>query len=167
MASAFEETTGEATFMGGIWKAITAKFGELYDDPMAELKSLKQAGSVQEYHDSFDAIINRLTLLKDYLLSCFLSRLDDEIQLAVRMSNPTTLLKAHCPAKLQDATMKARKTKPFAPYPKPSSLYQEPLLPTPPHLTPTRNAPHAITPVIQPNPKTPNTSQRPYFFEEP
>lgn len=60
-------------------KALIARFGELYDDPMAELKSLKHAGAVQEYHDAFDAIISRLTLPEDYILSCFLSGLEEEI----------------------------------------------------------------------------------------
>lgn len=35
---------------------ITVRFGKLYDDPMADLKALKQTNSVQEYHDEFDAL---------------------------------------------------------------------------------------------------------------
>lgn len=49
---------------------ITLRFGELYDDPMAELKALKQSGTVQEYHDEFDALASRLQLSEEYLLSC-------------------------------------------------------------------------------------------------
>lgn len=48
------------------------RFGELYDDPMAELKALKQTGSVHEYHDMFDALTGRLQLSEEYLLSCYL-----------------------------------------------------------------------------------------------
>lgn len=43
-------------------KDITARFGELYDDPMADLKALVQKGTVQDYHDSFDALTSRLNL---------------------------------------------------------------------------------------------------------
>lgn len=36
------------------------RFGELLDVPMAELKILRPNGSVQDYHDSFDALASRL-----------------------------------------------------------------------------------------------------------
>ena len=50
---------------------IHLRFGELYDDPMAELKALKQQGSVQEYHDMFDALASCLQLLEEYLQLLF------------------------------------------------------------------------------------------------
>lgn len=46
---------------------ITVRFGDLYDDPMAELKALKQQGFVQDYHDAFDALTSRLSLSSTYL----------------------------------------------------------------------------------------------------
>lgn len=49
---------------------ITDRFGEVYDDPMADLKALKQTGTIQEYHDSFDSLASRLTLSPEHLLSC-------------------------------------------------------------------------------------------------
>lgn len=75
--------------------ALTARFGALYDDPMTDLKNLRQNNSVQEYQDAFDAIVNRLDLGPSYALSCFLAGLDDEIQLNVRMFNPKTLRHAY------------------------------------------------------------------------
>lgn len=33
---------------------ITGRFGEPFDDPMAELMELKQTTTVKEYHDEFD-----------------------------------------------------------------------------------------------------------------
>ncbi|KAL8156901.1 hypothetical protein AgCh_001853 [Apium graveolens] len=42
-------------------KDITARFGKLYDDPITYLKALVQKGSVQDYHDSFDALTSRST----------------------------------------------------------------------------------------------------------
>lgn len=91
--------------------AITVRFGDLYDDPMADLKALKQQGSVQEYHDAFDALSSRLTLSEEYLLSCYLGGLDDEIQLSVRMFTPKSIQQALCLAKLQEASCKAQKAK--------------------------------------------------------
>lgn len=101
---------------------ITLRFGELYDDPMAELKALKQGGTVQEYHDSFDAVASRLQLSEEYMLSCYLGGLEDEIQLVVRMFAPKSVQQALCLAKLQEAAQKAKKTK---------STSRPPLLPTP------------------------------------
>lgn len=69
-------------------KDVTDRFGDLFDDPMADLKTLKQTGSVQEYHDLFDTLASRLSLSEEYLLSCYLGGLDDEIQLAVKMFGP-------------------------------------------------------------------------------
>lgn len=48
------------------------RFGDLYDDLMAEIKALRQQGSVQDYHHAFDALTSRLTLSEEYLLSCYL-----------------------------------------------------------------------------------------------
>lgn len=92
-------------------KDISARFGDLYDDPMADLKELKQLGSVQEYHDSFDALASRLNLNEEYLLSCYMGGLEEEIKLAVRMFGPKTLQQAHCLAKLQEASLNAKKGK--------------------------------------------------------
>lgn len=61
---------------------ITSRFGEIYDDPMADLKALKQTGTIQEYHDAFDNLASRLNLSQEYLLSCYLGGLDEETQLA-------------------------------------------------------------------------------------
>lgn len=129
------------------WKKYTEeinlRFGELYDDPMAELKALKQLGYVQEYHDEFDALASRLQLSEEYLLSCYLGGLDDEVQLAVRMFTPKSVQQALRLAKLQEASQKAKKTK------MPSKA---PLLPTP------TNKPLALT---LPKPHLPRTANPP------
>lgn len=101
---------------------INMRFGELYDDPMAELKALKQAGTVQEYHDQFDALASRLTLSEEYMLSCYLGGLEDGTQLAVRMFSPKSVQQALCLAKLHEVSQKAMKSK---------TTSKPPLLPTP------------------------------------
>ncbi|KAL8148579.1 hypothetical protein AgCh_005810 [Apium graveolens] len=100
---------------------ITVRFGYLYDDPMAELKALKQQGTVQDYHDAFDSLTKRLTLSEEYLLSCYLGGLADDIQVAVRMFTPKSIQQALCLAKLQEASAKAQRNK----------FSLKPLLPTP------------------------------------
>lgn len=108
-------------------EAITIRFGEIYDDPMANLKALKQSGSVQDYHDTFDALTSRLNLPEEYLLSCYLGGLEDEIQLTMRVFSPTYIQQALCLAKLQEAAVKAKKAK---------SSNKAPILPNPTHTKP-------------------------------
>lgn len=91
--------------------ALNARFEQLYDDPMTELKNLRQTGTVKEYHDTFDSIVSRLDLPLAYVLSCFIAGLEDEIQLQVRMFNPHTIQQAYCLAKLQEAALKVKKVK--------------------------------------------------------
>ena len=71
---------------------------------MAELKFSRQEGSIGEYHEWFDAIINKLDLTVDYTLNCFLEGLYSRIKQAVRMFKLTTLPEAYSLAKLQEDT---------------------------------------------------------------
>ena len=85
-------------------EAMKARFGVLaYDDPMAEMKKLKQTGSFQEYLKAFEFLMDRAQLNEDQALSCFLAGLRLEVEIMVRMFNPRTLQGAYSLAKLQDA----------------------------------------------------------------
>ncbi|KAL8089286.1 hypothetical protein AgCh_038908 [Apium graveolens] len=106
---------------------INVRFGDLYEDPMAELKALRQQGSVQDYHDAFDALTSRITLSEEYLLSSYIGGLSEEIKLAVRMFSPKSIQQVQCLAKLQEASSKAQKNKhqpkPLLPNPSNSNPY--------------------------------------------
>ncbi|XP_020080220.1 uncharacterized protein LOC109703897 [Ananas comosus] len=78
---------------------------DLFDDPMAELKGLRQIGSVLEYQDKFDSLLNRVELSEEYAVSCFISGLKDEIQIPIRMFQPRTLQRALSLAKLQEVAI--------------------------------------------------------------
>ncbi|XP_020105551.1 uncharacterized protein LOC109722075 [Ananas comosus] len=83
--------------------SLNTRFGaDLFDDPMAELKNLKQTGTVMEYQDKFDTLLNRVELSEEYAVSCFLSGLKEEIQIPIRMFQPRTLQRALSLAKLQE-----------------------------------------------------------------
>ena len=85
-------------------KALRARFGSLaYEDPMAEIKKLKQTGGLQEYVRAFDMLLDRTHLGEDQALSCFLAGLKHEVEMLVRMFNPKTLQEAYSLAKLQEA----------------------------------------------------------------
>ncbi|KAG8382858.1 hypothetical protein BUALT_Bualt05G0123000 [Buddleja alternifolia] len=74
----------------------------LYEDPMAELMNLKQIGSIKEYLDKFDELLNNVDLSENYAISCFLAGLKSEIaiQVALRGRKPSTV-KVIGPAKMQ------------------------------------------------------------------
>ena len=71
-------------------QTLHVRFGTTtYDDPMETLTRLRQTFSVVVYKAQFEVLSNRIKGLSSaHKLSCFLSRLKDEIRLPVRMLNP-------------------------------------------------------------------------------
>ncbi|KAK8951688.1 hypothetical protein KSP39_PZI004152 [Platanthera zijinensis] len=89
-------------------KAIADRFGSLLiDDPMSDLKNLRQTGSVQAYVDAFDVLLHRVDISEDYAISLFLPGLKDEIEFAVRMFHPKSLREVCSLARLQEHQLAA------------------------------------------------------------
>ena len=85
-------------------EAIKSQFGPLaYDDPMVDIKKLRQTGSLQEYLMAFDSLMDKAQLSEDQAVSCFLGGLKHEMEMVVRMFNPQTLQATYSLAKLQEA----------------------------------------------------------------
>ncbi|VFQ85138.1 unnamed protein product [Cuscuta campestris] len=82
--------------------ALNERFGETFEDPMEELKSLNQTGTIKEYQASFDKLMTTVNLSKENAISCFIGGLKPEINKAVRMHNPKTLMQAYKAARLQE-----------------------------------------------------------------
>lgn len=88
-------------------RALHHHFGNsLYEDPIAELLELKQSGSVQEFLDQFDELLDQVELSEEYAISCFLKGLKPEIEVQVRMLSLRTLMKAYNLAKLAEHSLK-------------------------------------------------------------
>ncbi|KAF2308260.1 hypothetical protein GH714_039597 [Hevea brasiliensis] len=84
-------------------RELRARFGKQeFDDPLAELKNLKQVQILQEYLDAFYALYPKTGIREDQALSFFLSGLNDELKMPVRMFKPQTLVEAYALAKLQE-----------------------------------------------------------------
>ncbi|PKI67810.1 hypothetical protein CRG98_011783, partial [Punica granatum] len=99
---------GKMVTWGEYVAALVSRFGEMgNDDPMADLKNLKQTGGVQDYLNEFDALLNKVTISEVDTLSHFLGGLKTEIQLSIRMFHPTTLNQTYSLAKLQESTYTA------------------------------------------------------------
>lgn len=82
---------------------MRARFGNCaYDDPLADMKNLKQADSLQHYLDCFDELCPRTGICEDQAFSFFLTGLIDELQMPVRIFTPRSLSEAYSLAKLQE-----------------------------------------------------------------
>ncbi|KAG2276706.1 hypothetical protein Bca4012_043060 [Brassica carinata] len=65
--------------------AISGRFSELYDDPLAELLALKQGSdSVTEYLDKFETARMRVILPEAHALSIFLANMNLHLSLHTR-----------------------------------------------------------------------------------
>lgn len=61
-------------------RSLQDKFGfSLFWDPMVDLVTLKQLGTVEQYHDVFVSLLNQWHLPEPYALSIFNSNLKLEI----------------------------------------------------------------------------------------
>nr|CAN62821.1 hypothetical protein VITISV_013041 [Vitis vinifera] len=59
-------------------------FGQhVFDDPIADLRNLRQTGSLQSYMDEFDELYPRADIKESHALSFFLSGLIDELQMPI------------------------------------------------------------------------------------
>ena len=121
--------------------AISGRFSELYDDPLAELVELKQGSdTVVDFLDKFETARMRLVLPEAHALSIFLANLNRHLSLHTRQFEVSSVAGAAKIAMLHESSLlhtpKPPKT-PFNPnwkqnqntYHKPSTT--PPLLPTP------------------------------------
>ncbi|KAL8170543.1 hypothetical protein V2J09_022347 [Rumex salicifolius] len=153
---------------------MSARFGELYDDPLSDLVNLKHEGSVDDFLDKFECALGRLNLSNEHALSIFLANLQPHLQMHVRQFKPKTLGEAACIAKLHEGSLQLTPSQARYPSHKPNTSYNRisPLLPTstplpnkPPqnNLIPFKNTQNHFTP----NPRgAPAKTTRKYSFEE-
>ncbi|GJR63646.1 reverse transcriptase [Tanacetum coccineum] len=91
---------------------ILSRFGEVYDDPIIELKNLKQTTDVQSYQDKFEMLLNKVDLFESHVVNMFMGGLKGEIRVPLRMFKPVTIKDVSCLAKMQEATVALTKAKP-------------------------------------------------------
>lgn len=106
--------------------AISHRFGGIYNDPLSELVSLKQAGdSVEVFLDKFECALTRLSLPHAHSLSIFLTNLNPHLSLHTRQFSVTTVAAAASIARMHETYMlhslSRHSRAPFSPPPKPNS----------------------------------------------
>ncbi|GJT41734.1 retrotransposon-related protein [Tanacetum coccineum] len=62
----FVKIRGENVLWPEYEKEITARFNSVFEDPMVEIKNLKQDGEVKVYQEQFEVLLNRLDLNESY-----------------------------------------------------------------------------------------------------
>ncbi|GJX49659.1 reverse transcriptase [Tanacetum coccineum] len=72
-------------------REIKMRFDLVFEDPMVDLKNLRQTTSVQVYQELFEALMNTIELTESYAISMFIGGLKVKIGMAVRMFKPTKL----------------------------------------------------------------------------
>ncbi|PWA99579.1 hypothetical protein CTI12_AA005680 [Artemisia annua] len=82
---------------------IHRKFGACFEDPMEDIKNLRQEGTWPEYQDKFEALMSRVELNEQHAISFFVGGLQQEIGLVVKMFRPKTLYDAYHLARMQKA----------------------------------------------------------------
>ena len=97
-------------------------------NPLTELLSLKQTGTVVEYHDQFVFLLANVELFKGYAISLFLNGLKNEIQPSVRLFKSKTIQQAFVLAHLQECTLKTLHQKSTTTLQEPITTFQEPPL---------------------------------------
>ncbi|GJT54197.1 putative mitochondrial protein [Tanacetum coccineum] len=115
---------------------VVKRFGVLYDDPIMELKNLKQTGSVQNYQEAFEALLNRVDLPEPIAVSMFIGGLKPEVGTPMRMFQANNLCGSYQLARMQEATNTILKPR-----------YNTHLLPTPKQSTTTFASKAVTTPV--------------------
>ncbi|KAF2311771.1 hypothetical protein GH714_026623 [Hevea brasiliensis] len=82
-----------------------AKSTKAREDPLEDLKNLKQEFTLQDYWNSFNQMYSKARIQEEKVLNFLLSELVDELQLAVKMFKPRTLSEAYSLARLQEVTV--------------------------------------------------------------
>ncbi|CAL9248404.1 unnamed protein product, partial [Arabidopsis halleri] len=138
---------------------VSARFGELINDPLSELVNIKQANnSVEVYLDQFECAMTKMSLPMPHALSIFLTNMNPHLALQARQFKVTTLTEAARIAKLHESALQHTSTKqsrnPFIPYHKPNTqpTYKNPststaILPTPKQPETPRTQPYKPKPL--------------------
>jgi len=87
--------------------ALVERFGADYDDPMEEIKKVRQTGAVKDYQAIFERNLTRVNLSQENAISCFVGGLKKELNMAVKITNPITLSQAYKSARMQEAYLEA------------------------------------------------------------
>ncbi|KAL8153775.1 hypothetical protein V2J09_011535 [Rumex salicifolius] len=143
------------------------RFGRLFDDPLADLVSIKQGSdSVEDYLDKFECALTRLQLPMNHALSIFLTNLHPHLALHARQFSPATMSDAARIARLHESAIQQTPPKPHhrPPFNPSTKTPWTPNKTPPPAILPTPNPSKPLA--LQPQAKTFERQGRRYSYDE-
>ncbi|KAG7558517.1 Retrotransposon gag domain [Arabidopsis thaliana x Arabidopsis arenosa] len=101
---------------------LQVRYNKHVDDSIAKLKLLKETEGIEVYHARFESISTRVKLDEDYLVSLYLTGLENDTQVNVKMFQPQTIQQCFLIGRLyeqahplkRDSEMKAEEEKEVA-----------------------------------------------------
>nr|XP_043637841.1 uncharacterized protein LOC122608824 [Erigeron canadensis] len=94
-------TVAEISWNDYIRSIKTCFSNAVFEDPLEELASLSQTGSLHELNTTFDSLLNKVNLTESQAMSLYLKALKPDIRGPVKMFKPSTLHEAYGLAKIQ------------------------------------------------------------------
>ncbi|XP_076897480.1 uncharacterized protein LOC143550772 [Bidens hawaiensis] len=84
-------------------RSILNRFStRLSENPIEDLKNLQQTGTLQDYCEAFDALLNKVQLCESYAAGLFIAGLKPEIRCLVKIFKPQTIRDVISMAKQQE-----------------------------------------------------------------
>nr|GEU96796.1 hypothetical protein [Tanacetum cinerariifolium] len=87
-------------------EAILLRFGNVFEDPIADIKNLRHTSTIGEYQNAFDMLLSTTDLPEDQQISFYIAGLQNDVQLAVKMFRPKSLAEAYHLSKIQETQIK-------------------------------------------------------------
>ena len=117
----FMRTHGENVTWQNYEEAVLLRFGDVNEDPMAELKNLRYKSTMRQYQSDFEALLTQVNITEAQAISMFIAGLPASIEVNVRMFKPRTLADAFSLSSLQETALVLTRQRytPILPTPKP------------------------------------------------
>ncbi|GKD19667.1 putative mitochondrial protein, partial [Tanacetum coccineum] len=78
------------------------------EDPVADLKNLRQTSTIKVYQDQFDVLLSKLDITESHAIIMFLRGINTDIAMMVRLFKSKTLVDTYYLTNLQEATKESR-----------------------------------------------------------
>lgn len=88
-------------------QTLHIRFGTtVFEDHVVESMRLKQTGELEECLEAFESLLDQVCLPKEYVISCLLAAIREDIVYVVRMQRPKSLLETYASAWPQNINLK-------------------------------------------------------------
>ncbi|GKE06788.1 transposon ty3-I gag-pol polyprotein, partial [Tanacetum coccineum] len=101
----FVKTHDEAVTWAAYEEAVLKRFGDVNEDPMAELNNLRYNTIMKRFQSDFEDLLNQVNITEAQAISMYIACLPATIEMNVRMFKPSSLEDAFSLSSLQETTL--------------------------------------------------------------